>query len=286
MHNLAYEFFHRLFYSKIDKMRKVAVILIITISIAGMVSCDEILKTIAAPTTGQGITTSEIVEGLKTALRVGTDSSVAKTSRINGYYKDEAIKILLPPEASVIYDNKSNILFRTLGVDRKIEDAILALNRAAEDAASEAGPIFRDAILDLSITDGLSILKGRNPAGSSSSSFDSTAATNYLRSTTYGKLRDAFSPKVNASLNKKLLGNYSPNQVWQTLTTTYNGVAKKSMGIIDPIENTDLGAWVTERALDGLFFKVGREEIDIRKDPLAWAKTSVGGILEKVFGRQ
>ncbi len=266
-------------------MKKIFSVALVAIILTGISSCDEILKTISAPSQGQGLTTSEIVEGLKTALRVGADTSVSVTSRLNGYYKDEAIKILLPPEAAVIYDNKDNVLFKATGIDRKIEETVMALNRAAEDAAGEAGPIFRDAIMNLSITDGLAILKGRNPAAQQSASgFDSTAATHYLRSTTYIQLRNAFAPKINASLNKKLLGNYSPNQVWQTLTSTYNGVAKKSFGLIEPVNNTDLGAWVTEKALDGLFYKVGREEIQIRRDPMAWARTSVGGILQKVFG--
>ncbi len=268
-------------------MKKIISILVIMITAATLTSCDELLKTVSSlpAQSSPGLSSSDIVEGLKTALRVGTDTSVAVTSRINGYYKDDIIKILLPPEADIIYKNKNSVLFRATGLDRKIEDAVMALNRAAEDAAGEAGPIFRDAIMSLTITDGLSILKGKNPAApSNSSAFDSTAATEYLKSTTYNRLRDAFAPKINASLNKKLVGNYSPNQVWERLTSGYNGVAEKSLGLIEPMQNTDLGAWVTSRALDGLFYKVGREEIEIRRDPLAWAKSSVGGILKKVFG--
>jgi hypothetical protein len=268
-------------------MKNLMLILLLISAPAGVPSCDQLMKTVTTtPQASQGLSGSEIVEGLKTALRVGTDSSVATTSKLNGFYRDEVIKILLPPEASKIYENKDNILFRAAGIDKKLEEAVLALNRAAEDAAGEAGPIFRDAILNMSITDGLSILKGKNPAAQTQeATFDSTAATAYLRSTTYGQLRDAFSPKVNASLSKKLVGNYSPNQIWQTLTSTYNGVAGKSLGLIEPVETTDLGAYVTGKALDGLFYKVGQEEIKIRRDPLAWARTTVGNILERVFGK-
>jgi hypothetical protein len=241
--------------------------------------CEEFL------TTNNPLTDSEVIEGLKTALLVGTDSSVTETSRANGYYKDEVIKILLPPEADIIYENKDNVFFAAIGLDKKLEDAIMAINMAAEDAAKEAGPIFKTAITDMSISDGWEILNGTNPAGSKKSDeFDSTAATNYLRSTTYTQLSDAFSPKINSSLDKKLVGTYSPNDMWNTLTTSYNSVADNSFGLFDPIVNTDLGVYVTEKALDGLFYKVSLQEKEIRKDPLKWAATAVGNILEKVFG--
>lgn len=230
---------------------------------------------------------SEIVEGLKTALKVGTDSSVSLTSRLNGFYKDEVIKILLPPEAAIIYENKDNPLIKAAGIDKKIEEAIMALNRAAEDAASEAGPIFKNAIVGMSITDGLSILRGNNPAASqASSSFDSTAATAYLKSTTFIDLRNAFSPKINTSLDKKLMGNFSANQIWNGLTGSYNTVAKNSFGLVKPVTTINLSDYVTENALDGIFYKVALEEIKIRRDPWKWAQTSVGNILQKVFGNR
>lgn len=254
-------------------------------------SCDKIIDStvsiLGEPNNSPSLSGSEIVEGLKTALRVGTDSSVATTSKINGFYKDEAIKILLPPEAALLYENKDHALVKATGLDKKIEEAILAINRAAEDAASEAGPVFKNAILNMSITDGLSILKGKNPADpSTSSSFDSTAATGYLKSTTLIQLENAFSPIVNASLDKKLVGNYSPNQIWNSVTSSYNGIARNSFGVLKPMENTDLGNYVTQKALEGLFLKVAEEEIKIRRDPLAWARTSVGNILKRVFGQQ
>ncbi|MCF8390479.1 MAG: DUF4197 domain-containing protein [Bacteroidales bacterium] len=260
------------------------------ISPAAPPSCDQVLDTAIAVATSpdsgpKALSNTEIINGLKTALNVGTDSSVSSTSALNGFYKDEAIKILLPPEAEIIYENKDKALVKALKLDEKIEDAILALNRAAEDAAKEAGPIFKDAILSMSISEGMTILKGRNPLmAESSAEFDSTAATSYLKSATRDQLRAAFAPKVNASLDKKLMGNYSPNQIWNTLSSGYNNVANKSFGMVEPMNNTDLGAYVTEKALDGLFLKVAEEEIKIRRDPWAWAKTSVGNILSRVFG--
>jgi len=254
----------------------------------GISGCAELMNIVSMPSSSTpGLSSSEIIEGLKTALLVGTDTSVSVTSRLNGYYKDEAIKILLPPEAEKIYANKNNALFRLSGLDKKLEDAVLAINRAAEDAAKEAGPIFKSAITGLSISDGYSILKGKNPAAQvQTSSFDSTAATGYLRSTTYIQLRDAFSPKINVSLDKALIGRYSPNQIWNTLTSSYNTIASKSMGLIEPVPTTNLGQYVTEKALDGLFFKVSIQEKEIRKDPGKWAKTAVGNILQRVFGNK
>ncbi|MFW5644744.1 MAG: DUF4197 domain-containing protein [Bacteroidota bacterium] len=255
----------------------------------GVPSCDKLINaaiSISEPADSSGLSESEIVEGLKTALKIGTDSSVVMTSRMNGFYGDQAIKILLPPEASVIYENKDHPLIRVSGMDKKIEEAVIALNRAAEDAAGKAGPIFKNAITGMSIADGLSILRGSNPAHPSPSShFDSTAATAYLNSMTREALREEFSPVVNNSLSRKLIGNYSPNEIWTSLTVGYNTVAKRSFGAIEPIENTDLGAYVTEEALDGIFFKVGEEEKKIRKDPYAWARTAAGNILKRVFGK-
>ena len=267
-------------------MRKYIVALLISVPIFIFTACSELQNIITMPSTsGTSPTSSEIIQGLKTALIVGTDTSVTVTSRLNGFFKDESIKILLPPEAQKIYANRNNALFRLVGIDKKLEDAILAINRAAEDAASEAGPIFKNAITGLSINDGYSILKGKNPAAQTvSTTFDSTAATQFLRSTTYNQLRDAFAPKINVSLDKVLVGNFSPNQIWNTLTSTYNNVANNSMGRIEPVTTTDLGKYVTEKTLDGLFFKVAIQEKEIRRNPGKWAQTAVGNILKRVFG--
>jgi len=270
-------------------MKKIRFVLIIALFSSLLTGCAELMN-IATQVTQESsgnnpLSGNEVIEGLKTALLVGTDTSVSVTSRLNGFYKDEAIKILLPPEAQKIYANKDKAIFKALGLDKKLEEAVLALNRAAEDASKEAAPIFKSAISGMSFTDGWAILKGTNPAAATTTAgFDSTAATGYLRSTTYSQLSAAFSPKVNASLDKKLVGNYSPNQIWGTLTSSYNLVAKNSLGMIEPVTTTNLGAYVTEKALDGLFYKVSLQEKQIRKDPMKWAKTAVGNILKRVFG--
>ena len=239
-----------------------------------------------------GLTTEEVVEGLKTALIVGTDTSVALTSTEDGYFRDEAIKILLPEDAQTVYDMKDNSLIQALGISDLMENMVLSLNRAAEDAANEAKPIFKESITSLTISDGWDILNGVKPAGTknATSEFDSTAATNYLRSITFGQLKSAFSPKIDNSLDKPLISigssDYSTNSIWTGVTNPYNDLAESIVGQLAGLEtiDSDLSDYVTEKALDGLFKKVGDEEVKIRRDPWAWATTAVGDIFERVFG--
>lgn len=210
------------------------------------------------------LSNEEVIAGLKSALNVGTDTSVTILNKLDGYYKDDAVKILLPEEAQVIYDNIGKIP----GGNALVEETVKSLNRAAEDAAIEAKPIFVDAITGITITDGLSILKGTD-----------TAATAYLKGKTFSPLTAAFSPKIDVSLNKKLLGNISANSAYNDLIKAYNDASLGGL-LFPKITTNTLGEHVTKRALDGLFKKVADEEMAIRKDPLA----RVTDILRKVFG--
>jgi hypothetical protein len=243
-------------------MKRIAIISVFFISLS-LGSC-EILQQILDESGGTlAPTESEIVQGLKQALIEGTVSSVKVLNIADGYFKDNAVKILLPPEAKVITDNITKIP----GLGQKaIDDLILKINRAAEDAASEAKPIFVEAINTMTIQDGMTILKGSN-----------TSATEYLKSKTYNKLVTSFTPKINTSLGKKLVGNISATSAWNDVTTLYNKVAP-ILG--KPKVETNLGAYVTKRALDGLFLKVGDEEKKIRANPYAY----VSEIIKKVFG--
>jgi hypothetical protein len=239
---------------------------------------------------GDELTIEEVIEGLKTALIVGTDTSVMKTSAVDGYYGDPLLKIPLPEEAKIITDNLESPLLSALGLPDMIDDVVLSINRAAEDAASDAGPIFKNAITSLTISDAWDILNGINPASSKKSAeFDSTAATAYLRSTTYIALVDAFSPYINSALDKDIsvLG-FSANEAWNTLTSIYNPVANSRLGILAGLEpvTTNIAEYTVGKALDGLFLKVGEEEIKIRRDPWAWASETVGNILTRVFGKK
>jgi hypothetical protein len=217
------------------------------------------------------LTQEEVIEGLKEALTIGTDTAVSIVSQVDGYYQDELIKIYLPPEADIIVDNANNPLLLALGVDDFIEDMVLKLNRAAEDAATEATPIFVNAITEMTIQDAFDILEGAD-----------TAATHYLRDKTYTNLQDAFQPKIATSLEKPLIAGVSAQDTWSSFTGLYNDVANSLAGQLAGLTpvNTELDAYVTTKALNGLFVKVGDEEKAIREDPLA----RVTEIFEKVFG--
>ena len=256
-----------------NKMKFIKYLLIVSL-LATLYSCEELEDILGEDSSG--LSEKEVVQGLKTALKVGADTSVAVTSQVDGYYKDEVIKILLPEEAQVIKQYAED-----LGLSSEVDKFIKSMNRAAEDAASEASPIFSDAITSLSISDGWDILNGKNPANSyTESAFDSTAATEYLISTTHTPLFDAFQPKIQTSLDKDLVGSTSTNEIWESITMSYNSMAPY---LGEEEINTDLDEYVTEEALDGLFHKVGKEEIKIRRDPLQWIDTQVGDILKKVF---
>lgn len=247
------------------------IIPIVVLLFLSLTSCDTVLQIIEDSTSGGGgLTESEIISGLKKALTTGTESSTLSLNKKGGYFADKAVKIMLPPEADVIVKNIRKI--PGIG-DKTVNDVILKINRSAEDAAITAKPIFYDAIRTMTITDGINILKGRSQ---NSSKFDSTAATSYLRRKTYSKLVNAFAPKINTSLDKKLVGNVSTNKAWGSMVKIYNTAAPF---LRKPKINPDLGAFVTEKALDGLFKKIALEEKKIRKNP----KNYVSDILKKVF---
>lgn len=224
----------------------------------GISSCEDALN----PT----LTESEVIQGLKSALTVSTDTAVFQTHRTDGFFKDASIKILMPPDAKVLVENISYVP----GGQALLDKVILLMNRAAEDAAGEAGPIFKEAIVQMSIADAWGILNGPD-----------SAATHYLRIKTYDQLYQAFHPMVDQSLGKELLPGISPLQAWTDLTSAYNAVANSLAGQLaglTPVQS-QLDVWVTHRALAGLFLKIAEEEKAIRHDPLA----RVNDILKRVF---
>jgi len=199
------------------------------------------------------LSNDDIINGLKEALKVGTENSSQKLSKLNGFFGDAAIKILMPAEAK-----KVETTLRSFGMGKLVDNAILSMNRAAEDAAKDVAPIFWNSIRQMSITDGFNILKGGD-----------FAATDYLKKMTTAQLTEKFRPVIETSLAKVNATKY-----WKDLFTAYNRFSK------EPI-NTDLTAFVTERSLSGLFYNVGLEEQKIRKDPAA----QVTDLLKKVFGK-
>lgn len=204
-------------------------------------------------TSTPALTNEEVIKGLREALTVGTNSATAFASKADGYYKNPRLFIPWPEEAK---EMRTKLI--QLGMQKKVEEFETSLNRAAEEAAKNAAPIFIDAITNMSIGDGFAILKGAD-----------TAATNYLRKSTYSPLYTKFLPEVKDAINKVQVTKY-----WNPLVTKYNkipGVKK---------QNPDLNDYVTKKGINGLFILVADEEANIRKN----ASAQVTDILKKVFG--
>jgi hypothetical protein len=245
------------------KMRLIAV-LALALMIAG---CAEVMKVLDQAGISAPLTEADVVSGLKEALTTGAKNSAQRLAAENGYYNDLAIKILLPDEAKVIVDNISKLP----GGDKLVQDVILRINRAAEDAAKEAAPIFVSSITQMTISDAFNILKGED-----------NAATQYLRRTTYSQLYALYKPKIQSSTEKKIIGGISTKDSWNTLTGKWNTLANSVAGRIAGLKpvNTDLDDYLTNKALNGLFLKVEGEELKIRKD--VSARTTA--LLQRVFG--
>ena len=242
---------------------KITVLIILMIICAG---CAEVLNLLQ--TSGSApLTEAEVINGLKEALITGAKNAATKLAAENGYYGDALINIPLPDEAKTIVDNISKIP----GGDKLVEDVILRINRAAEDAAKEVAPIFVNSVTSMSISDAFNILKGAD-----------NAATTYLRNTTYNQLYQLYKPKIQASTEKRIIGNISTKDSWNTLTSKWNSVANSIAGKIAGFKpvNTDLDDFLTNKALSGMFLKVEDEELKIRKEVSA----RISPILQKVFG--
>jgi len=207
------------------------------------------------------LTTEQVIEGLKEALKVGTVNSVTETNRTDGYFGNSLIKIPFPPEAQGAETFMKNNSY----LSPLLSEFILKVNRAAEDASIKAKPIFINAITGITFEDAWNILKG-----------DKNAATNFLHNRTYTSLYDAFKPDINTSLS-----SVGATQAWNTLTSYYNNLASVPFSGLQPV-NTDLPDYATKKALDGLFTLVQKEEEKIRIDPAA----RVSEILKKVFAQQ
>ena len=197
---------------------------------------------------------AKIASGLKEALKVGAENAVKLTGKTDGYYRNEAIKILMPKNVRSLEKG-----IRALGAGAKIDEFELSMNRAAESAAPEARKIFADAILRMNIDDARKILNGGN-----------TAATDYFKSKTTGELTIAFRPIVGNSMEK-----FSVTQQWNALA----GQAQSIPFAKSP--SLDINQYVVGKALDGLFFMLGQEEKKIRSDPAARVTT----LLKQVFTR-
>lgn len=196
----------------------------------------------------------KITSGLKEALQVGTDNAVRSTGRPDGYFGNEAIKVLMPEKLRTLEKG-----LRAIGYGPDVDEFVLSMNRAAERAAPHAKAIFWDAILELSFEDARQIFSGGD-----------TAATDYFRDKTTDKLVGAFTPVVEEAMDE--VG----------VTRQYNQLVGRARAIpFLKSEFLDINEYVVSKALDGLFYVLAEEERKIRKDPAA----RITELLKEVFGK-
>ncbi|WP_372771957.1 DUF4197 domain-containing protein [Mangrovibacterium sp.] len=245
-------------------MKRTLLLLAIVASL--LTSCAELHHMAKTIYEDQPLTQTEIIGGLKQALTLGVDSSVSHLAGIDGYLQDAAVKILLPSEAEIITKNISKLP----GGSELVDKVIANINSAASDAAKEATPILLSSIQSMSIQDAAGVLAGGD-----------FAATEYLKRTNYDALLALYKPKIENSLGKKLLGNLSAQQSWDEMTGNWNKIANSFIGQAADLEavETDLSTYLTQKALDGLFLKIGETEKNIRQDPAA----RVSELLKRVF---
>jgi chemotaxis protein CheY-P-specific phosphatase CheC len=237
-------------------MKKI-VILVISIMISsysyGQFSLKDLKKTVTTATSSATLSESDIAKGLKEALTVGAKNASSQLNAVDGFNKNMKVRIPFPEDAQRVANK-----LREMGFGKKVDEFEQTLNRAAEQAAKEAAPIFVNAITSMSITDAKNILMGAD-----------TSATSYLRTKTSDPLVTAFSPHIQKALNTT-----TATKKWTELATLYNRIP-----LVKKVE-TDLVKYTTSKALKGLFTVVAEEEIKIRKDPAA----RVTDLLKKVFG--
>ncbi len=216
----------------------------------------KILKAVTNSSAGTAgsLTSSDIASGLREALTVGISKGSNQASALDGYFKNPLLKIVFPPEAQKVAST-----LRQLGLNKQVDQFELSLNRAAEDAAKKAKPVFIKAITSMSIQDAVGILRGQKDA-----------ATQYLRRTSGQQLISEFTPIIDSTLKKNNATRY-----YADLVNTYNKVP-----FVQKKVNPNLTEYATGKAVDGLFILVAQEEQKIRENPAA----RVTDILKRVFG--
>ncbi len=241
-------------------MKKTIAISSLTLILAILTNCAQFNISLPSPasTQSQGLSTAEVIRGLKEALDLGAKKSGQEASKIDGFYKNSLLFIPFPPEAIKVKNT-----LEQAGIKKPIDDFIISLNRAAEDAAQRAYPIFSSAITSMTISDAMGILKGAD-----------NAATTYLKEKTTNQLKAEFKPIVKQSIDKVRVTSY-----WNPIATNYNRLTLLTGG---EQVNPDLENYITDKAIEGLFKLIENEERLIRKDPAA----RVTDILRKVFGGQ
>ncbi|UWX55809.1 DUF4197 domain-containing protein [Maribacter litopenaei] len=220
-----------------------------------LVSCNELQQVVNQLPSGTTLGNAEIANGLKAALEKGISEQVSKLTRTDGFFKNELVKILLPEELK-----KVDKTLRDIGLGNLADEGLKVLNRAAEDAVSEATPIFVDAVRSMSFNDAKSILLGGD-----------NAATAFLKQRTSTALYDKFNPVIKSSFEK-----VGADQIWSNLINRYNAIP------LTNDVNPDLTDYVTQEALDGVYTMISLEEKEIRNNVAA--RTT--DLLRKVFALQ
>jgi hypothetical protein len=235
-------------------LRTTAIVLVILLfATPASAQLDQILKGLGIGQSRE-LSDAKIGSGLKEALKIGTENAVKFTGNLDGYFRNQAIKILMPEKLQTMEKT-----LRAVGLGPQVDEFILSMNRAAERAAPAAKQIFWDAIGEITFQDAKKILSGNE-----------TAATDYFKAKTTDKLTTAFRPIVDRATNevgvtrqyKELVGGF------------------QSIPFVKS-ETVDIDQYVTTKALDGLFYVVAQEEKKIRTDPAA----RVTDLLKEVFGK-
>jgi hypothetical protein len=235
-------------------MQKV-IFFILLIGVASRATAQINLNKLKKTLEGESVSSDEVAQGLKEALTNGVSKGSDLVSQVDGYFKNPEIKIPFPPEVKQVETS-----LRQMGLGNEVDRFVLTLNRGAEDAAKEAKSIFVEAVKQMTIQDAWAILKG-----------EKDAATQYLKSSTSTLLKGKFKPIIQASLNKVNATKY-----YGDLVHTYNKIP-----LVQKV-NPDLDEYATEKAIEGLFVMIAKEEKNIRENPLA--RTSE--LLKKVFEAQ
>ncbi len=232
------------------------VLLAAVLTLGGCAELDPALieSVLGGITQDQPLDEATVARGLREALRIGSERAIGRVGRIDGFLANQLIRIHLPEELE-----KMAGVLRKVGFRRQVDELEVAMNRAAEQAATEALDIFVAAVGDMTIADAFGILRGGD-----------TAATDYLRGRTTETLRGRFEPIITDKMEK--VGLY---RTYNRLAETYNDLPFTSRPAVD------LESYLTERALDGLFTTLAEEETRIREDPVA--RTTE--LLRKVFSR-
>jgi hypothetical protein len=226
-------------------------LIILSVTAQAQINLKKIKKAIGVESSS--LSKDEVAAGLKEALTKGISKGSEQVSKVDGYFKNPEIKIPFPDDVKHVEKK-----LRQVGMGAQVDKFILSLNRAAEDAAKESKPVFVAAIKGMTISDAMGILKGEDDA-----------ATQYLKKTTSTELHDKFNPVIKASLEKVDATKY-----YKDLIKAYNKIP-----LVDKV-NPDLDEYATEKAMQGLFIMIAKEEKSIRDDP--GARTTA--LLKKVFG--